>query len=672
MKAKIKRLISERKYDEALDNILIYKQKIKNDSEIYLLKSLCEQGKNEFIQAETDAILAVKNMPYVVDAHYNLGYIYEVLGKWAEAYEQYSIAEQLVIGGNLSSYSREEILNCKQEVIKKIADEIATGTKEELITRKRKLDYIIIQDDLFWTVNNPIFHDESCIITKEYMDYLELPKMYLGITGAGSVFDCCCNKLKKDTKEEATEIQRVGEKINFYEVNTECESFLPIIMENRDKLEFQIEDRKVDVANISPFQYVNYRIPKGHTVIRSNGSSFRVGEVIPIKHDNKRKKLVLNIFIDGLSQTVLGDGLKTLMPYTYRFFSKGLVCENVYTAGDWTFPSIASVVTGQTMAKHKMLHSKLLRKIDIDTPILFEYFKNAGYNTIKIGGNWRIAPNYGYARGMNHVYYQHMYKGYTADRVVAETIEQMHRMENTDQFIWIELGELHLISDEVNIPPLQSEFMVWENGAFEKKINSVKQKFDNTKRKYYLKQVEYIDRRLAGLYQYIEDNYKDNDILISLFSDHGQGYLIKQDDNFLSDARTKIPLMVRGGGMHGTTLEIISSCDYSSIMCKLAGIEYDYSNTDAYLPKVFGGDRERKFAVTESIHVGDPYQIVLNGSDFQFYLEGKENVTSECRVPLQEYDVHLLDEKGVESNDRERIEYYRDWCLDHVSSCVIY
>ena len=47
-------------------------------------------------------------------------------------------------------------------------------------------------------------------------------------------------------------------------------------------------------------------------------------------------------------------------------------------------------------------------------------------------------------------------------------------------------------------------------------------------------------------------------------------------------------------------------------------------------------------------------------------------MTPECRVPLQEYDVHLLDEKGVESNDRERIEYYRDWCLDHVSSCVIY
>ena len=56
-----------------------------------------------------------------------------------------------------------------------------------------------------------------------------------------------------------------------------------------------------------------------------------------------------------------------------------------------------------------------------------------------------------------------MYEGYTADRVITETEEQMHRMQETDQFIWMEIGELHLIADELNIAPLQSEFMVWEN-----------------------------------------------------------------------------------------------------------------------------------------------------------------------------------------------------------------
>ncbi len=160
-----------------------------------------------------------------------------------------------------------------------------------------------------------------------------------------------------------------------------------------------MNDEKKEVIYSSPYHYVNYRMPKG-TFIISSDNEFRIGELVPLIHEKNRKKLVLNIFVDGLSQTVLENNFEKLMPHTYRFFRNGIECTNAHTAGDWTFPSIASITTGQTLARHKMLHSKILRKIDEETPILFEYFKNAGYNTTKIGGNWRIAPNYGYARGI--------------------------------------------------------------------------------------------------------------------------------------------------------------------------------------------------------------------------------------------------------------------------------
>lgn len=107
--------------------------------------------------------------------------------------------------------------------------------------------------------------------------------------------------------------------------------------------------------------------------------------------------------------------------------------------------------------------------------------KNAGYNTTKIGGNWRIAPNYGYARGMNRVHYQHMYEGFPIEKVVSEVEEQIHTMRETDQFIWMEIGELHLIADEYNVAPLQEQFMIWENDNINGKINSVKQEYDETK-----------------------------------------------------------------------------------------------------------------------------------------------------------------------------------------------
>lgn len=248
---------------------------------------------------------------------------------------------------------------------------------------------------------------------------------------------------------------------------------------------------------------------------------------------------------------------------------------------------------------------------------------------------------------MNRVHYQHMYEGFPIEKVVSEVEEQIHTMRETDQFIWMEIGELHSIADEYNVAPLQGQFMIWENDNTKGKINSVKQEYDETKRKYYLKQIEYVDRKLAGLYQYIENNFEENEIVITLFADHGQGYLVRPEEEFLCDERTKIAFMTKGGGVSGKTEELISACDYTPIICKLAGIEYNYENTDASLPVVYGGEKEREFTVTESIHVGDPYQILLNGRDFTFYLKGIEKVTSECRVPLDTYEVKLSDKMAI-------------------------
>ena len=163
----------------------------------------------------------------------------------------------------------------------------------------------------------------------------------------------------------------------------------------------------------------------------------------------------------------------------------------------------------------------------------------------------------------------------------------------------------------------------------------------------------------------------EDEIIVSLFADHGQGYFVKPEDEFLSDGRTKVAFMFRGDNLLGCTEEIISTCDYSAILCKLAGSEYNYADTDANLPVAFGGEREREFSVTESIHVGDPYQIILNGKEFYFYLKGKENVTSECLVPLNQYEVKLYDRNGNRINDKMRISYYEKWCLNHIQSCVI-
>lgn len=672
MKKRIEEFITIGNFELAWKEINEYEMKNFNDCDISTYKALCLLGLGRYGEALECAKVAVKMEPYVANVHFNCGYIFMQCGKYFEAYEEYAIAKELSLGGNSFEFDIDELDASMQEILDSMLENAQLGLISIGSIEKKWVDYITVQNSFNWGIRHPIFHDGTSLIAQEYMDYPLLPKMFLGINGLQSVYHYWTQSLNSNTVEEEVEIQRVTELCNEIEIVAEKNSFVPIVTNRPAQLTFKVNDVDAEISYNSPLQYVNYRIPKGKTIISSENCMFRVGEVVPITHSCDRKKLVLNIFVDGLSQTVLENSMEEIMPYTYRFFKKGMICTNAHTAGDWTFPSIASVVTGQSLAKHKMLHSKLLRKLDIDTPILYEYFKNAGYNTTKIGGNWRIAPNYGYARGMNRIKYQHMYNGLTVEKVVSETMDQMYNMRETDQFIWMEIGELHLIADEINTAPLHSEFMVWENESLNEKINSVKQDYDETKKNYYIKQIQYVDRKLAALYQYIEDNYKDDEIIISLFSDHGQGYLVHPEDEFLCNERTKIAFMTRGGEVEGTSGELISACDYSSILCKLAGIDYDYKNTDASLPVIYGGKREKEFVITESIHVGDPYQIVLNGKDFSFYLNGKENVTSECKVPLKEYEVKLLDKEGNNINDARRIDYYTQWCLEHIAPCKIY
>ena len=53
-----------------------------------------------------------------------------------------------------------------------------------------------------------------------------------------------------------------------------------------------------------------------------------------IEEDNSIK-LVLNLFIDGLSQKIIEEySLQELMPNTFCFFSKGKIFNNCYSNGD--------------------------------------------------------------------------------------------------------------------------------------------------------------------------------------------------------------------------------------------------------------------------------------------------------------------------------------------------
>lgn len=672
MNRKIENLIEKEQWEEAWEAINDYEAVCPEDVEINSYRFLCAMYIGEYEAAFEYAKMAVKDMPYSPDMHYNYAYACQVAGKVYKAYEEYRIAGELASGGNVCQFDMAELEKNIDDLLEMIRLKAEQANEKQIEQISWMMNYIMMKDNAKWEVKRNSFNNEDKMMLTEYIDYPQLSKLYIALNSQGiGAWEAELGMFSAMGYDMRAEIQRSTAEMQELFIETEQEVFLPVLMTGKGNLSFKINGREAVIPNRQPRQYINYRIPQGKVLISSE-QPFRVGTVIPIEHDSKRKRLVLNIFIDGLSQVTLEKDFSKLMPYTYKFFQKGMVCANAYTAGDWTFPSIASIVTGQTMVKHKMLHSKLLRKLDLDTPILFEYFKEAGYNTTKIGGNWRITPNYGYARGIDRTCFQNHYYGYYAETIVAETIERMHAMRETDQFIWMEIGELHLISDGIGLDSHASAFSLWENQKEQRGINSVKQEYNPTMIRYYQDQMESVDRKLSSLYQYIEDNYAEDEILVSLFSDHGQGFLIQPGQEFLSQGRSKVAFMVRGNGLKGETEEVISTCDYTPIMCSMAGIPFMFDHTDAHLPQTFGGAGEREFAITESIHVGDPLQVSLKGKDFTFYLVSEENVTSECRIPLKHYHVKLEDAEGNEIEDAERKAYFTEYCLKHAAPCVVF
>ena len=106
-------------------------------------------------------------------------------------------------------------------------------------------------------------------------------------------------------------------------------------------------------------------------------------------------------------------------------------------------------------------------------------------------------------------------------------------------------------------------------------VTSVKQNYSKKKIAAYKKCATYLDILFQSLFDYILRNYKEDEILVSLFADHGQGYLVPSGHHFLSKERTKVAFMFRGGVDAGISDEIMSTADYLPIMCKLAGISME-------------------------------------------------------------------------------------------------
>lgn len=650
MKMEIQEAIMAQEYEKAQDMINKYEQIASSDIELYSFKIALYLGRGEFEQAYYEAKKAVQVNPFYVEANYNMATVAEQVGNFVEACIFY-------IKTDFLQKDKEEKLISEDVLEQQInhALDCFWGDAEQMrLFNLGKAFYKYAIRDPFRNYNYDMVGTTiaDCFGQEYYAGRCD------GCFEA--YFEHELNRDTYRTKCELFPIACVGTEMEVGE-----NMLVPVVMnyDLQDKELNYVADLQISADNAyCDDAYCKYSfIPttKAAKLVAKKNAVW--GKPIPLHSmSNDKKKLVLNIFIDSFNYKMIEDyGLETLMPYTAAFFAEGAHCKQYYTCSEYTLPSMATYWTGKHPSAHMNLSNHYRHNFMGDEVVFPELFQQAGYTTAKFGGNDSVTPAQGYIRGFDRFIYQYIANGQTVKEVVVDALEHLRTFSDTNQFIWLDIVDLHEIAGgfmrslEVQAKsPIETRYMDNERKS------TVKQSRSRNREAIYRNELEKIDFFLSLLYRYIEEHYKDEEIVISLFSDHGTAFLVDNEEPMVSQQRMRIPLLLRGSNVHGEIDEIIETTDYAGIIAKLAGVSYSYENKDANLPKCFGGQEERQYALSQSIFVGDPYWAAFHARDLHCYIETKEVVDRQFLINIDEYNMWMVDDNGTQVEDEKKMKQY--------------
>lgn len=656
-KDEIENMILKMEIDEAEREIEKYEKDYPYDLDLFLMKINIYFYKEEYDKADEELLKIYSKYEFNQDINYNLGMI-----KYCK--KQYlNSLYYLMKSATLNKKEEYNFGTIIQEISKNVSqkdfDNVITQLKSEFVNNQRSFPYSLIEGKLQYgmLINNQGYY---CGIYDNY----NMERDNLDIYSQGIYYH-----LTKTETMRGKMHKRIRMKLD-----EKC--IIPIMMKNNHQpLEIKINNEQNTFKYLLKDRFYYYTFDAGTDVRIKSDENFVMGDKIILKKDISKPSLILNIFIDGLSQKFIEEyDLEKIAPNIYKFFKEGTICNNAYTTGEWTYVSLASFFTGKYTTNHRIYHPNYDTNNLSKNELYSEVFQKEGYYCAKIDGDWRSNPSLGYTKGMDLYIYQPSIRAMNSEDVIMETIEHLETFKEKNNFLWICIPDLHDIADEY-----ETKHSVQVNSsvacrAFEKSNEtSVRKSRDDSKEERFKMQLKRIDTYLNILFNYIRDNYEENDILVSLVADHGQGYLVKSGE-FLDEERTKIPMMFRGKNIpKGNCTELISGLDLMPIMLNAIGAKM-FDKKDGNIPKYFGGDISRKYAYSECIFPNAPYYATLNDEKYKLFFTSKELCQEDGRININGYSVNLIEKSTGNDKTNEELEKVNEFTnvvLDHIKEYIV-
>ena len=669
----IESLLNNGQYQEAKVLLDEYASSYPYDMDVICLYCMYYIYTNDLDMALFYAQKGVDEYPINGDIYYNLAYVYELLDNILDSAENYLKAAYIYEYNSDNKYTElnmSEKLSYINNAVQEYEDYLISKGTPDVLPELRKLQRYYGSLDIVFGLNCNHFRSEDPSIGKYW--YFPNDERFVGLYNQVP-FGYVQNSMNF-VQLKASMINAVKSKS--YKINGTTPFLLPVATTESDTtLSFHIGTNDYIVKQRYE-NAINYYKTTSDTTINSSLPCY-FGNPIPLTQLPGNKKLVLSIFLDGVPYSLLNkEVFKKYMPYTYDFFSKGTICENAYATSEWTYPSIAGTVSGLAPTQHMMLNPNITTSIPKHAITLSEYYKNRGYFTEMINGNWRVIPPYGHSRGYDNIIYQHAYNGLKVQNIVTDTIDQIEAFKETNHFVWLSVLDSHLVADRFDLPiSVQKNIDISCRADNTNVTNSVKQDYSPEKRIMFLEQLKHIDVHLNILFNYLCANYKEDEYVIGLFSDHGQSFLVENNQPLLSDPRSSIIMMFRGANVPtGICSDLISGTDYLPIMCHLGNISLDKDvNISGRLPIYFGGNTSREYTITETIFPGDPYQACIHTKDEICHFKNPIPTEKDGRIRLADsLEIYITDYNGNILTTDEKVERYKSIILNHIAKLLIY
>lgn len=442
---------------------------------------------------------------------------------------------------------------------------------------------------------------------------------------------------------------------------------LPLLgMQASQDIRLATRDKEYD-AILGHLEYSYYRIEEPVTI--TSEADFVLGRPILLEHSPKRKKVVLNILVDALSWKSLREIDYKLMPNTLEFFSKGVIFDNYFSVGEYTYPSLANIETGMYTHDTQIFKEKVCVPLDEQYKTISEQMKEKGYYCVNIMGGGDAIYNgavRGYDRLVTNQYSLLAYNG------VERTIQQLEAFSECDQFLFLHIMDVHPWPISVIQMPLASQTLLsLDDRLFgtDQKVASVYLKFSPLYAHANMQGLKNTDRSLKVLFDYLQANYEEDEYIVQLYSDHGCS-VYDNHPMLMSDYQTNGAYMARGAGIpsKGFVSELMSSVDIYQVMSACHGFAPS-PKLAGNLPEVFGG-REREYVISNSIYPGQTYKLCIRTAKYEFQLESKEIVDEDGTVDLTGASMYVMErhKEWQQNYDLELLKYFMDIAREHTKS----